>query len=215
MVPDNRRKDGNGVQALYFKLRGDERPPDEWGIPRDCEVGLKVYLGNIGEGIADTRDAAIRMQAKLAREGLAPRLFAKVRVYSSDGTLRGFGLVTEHVCVGCWEDHPNGMDSARAQSYLLSRLPGFGDLHEGNYGFHPRTGLPMVIDFGDHGVRRIRWTRIPGERARAAKAMERQRAEAEDRARRERKHAERHARRRQRGESRCHTCGGTLARLAP
>jgi len=204
------KHDGAGIQARYYKLEGENRPPRDYGVPEHVPIGLKVYATED----RGTRDTAVRMQQKLAREKLAPEVYAKVAVWQA-GEQVGWGLVTEHILLGDWTG--SHLNSGQAHRYLLDRLPGFGDLHEGNYGFNPRNGLPQVVDMGDHGVRRLKWKRVPGARWHAAhaerKAAERAEAEAaadKRRAARADRRAANHARRQRRGDRRCATCNASL-----
>ena len=208
------KHDGAGIQARYYKLEGENRPPRSFGVPDHIPVGLKVYSTDERA----TRDTAVRMQEKLSREKLAPEVYAKVAVFQA-GEQIGWGLVTEHILLGDWTG--SHMDSSRARSYLLDRLPGFGDMHEGNYGFNPRTGMPQVVDMGDHGVRRLKWKRVPGARWHAERVQREERERAQAAADADRRRADRekrraaardanHKRRRERGDTHCHTCDVSL-----
>ncbi len=204
-----RAVDGQGIQARYYILADNQKPTN---VPANVPVGLKVYGG---EETRDTRDKAYAMQAKLARHLLAPQVFGKVAVYTYDDspaetTFFGHGLVTEHIMVGEWSGSP--IPSRVARDYLMKRLPGVGDMHEGNYGWNPRNGCAQLIDMGDHGIRHIGWTRVPayGQRANRKARLEAKVVADEVLARRADKRRKAHERRKAQGDTCCRTCGRTL-----
>ena len=164
-----------GVQASFFVIPADWYPRG-FVRPADVEaVGLKVYRSN---GFKRTRDAAVKAQVKLSRHALAPILFGCWRVKACKPDAPGFpaacvdygwGFLTECIDVAKfgWTGDAWGWTQGAAEEYLDERLPGFGDMHHGNYGFNRRLGVPQVLDMGDHGIGVLGWTRVPPMSGRA------------------------------------------------
>ncbi len=144
-----KKRSGAGCASSFYKLKGKR------------DRGFKIFSSKEDAEIAHTH------QSELSTYDLAPYVYSQVgRVRKSDGSLTGWGFITEIAslicCPGnsceCCDRESISYDYEHEISNLVDNMYeygfSFGDEHPGNVGFVKRNGFSVMvcIDTGDESV---------------------------------------------------------------
>jgi len=144
-----KKRSGAGCASSFYKLKGKR------------DRGFKIFSSK------EDAEIARNHQSELSTYNLAPYVYSQVgRVRKSDGSLTGWGFITEIAellcCPGngceCCDRESISYDYGDEICNLIGNMEDygfhFGDDHPGNLGFVMRDGLPVMvcIDTGDESV---------------------------------------------------------------
>ena len=144
-----KKRSGAGCASSFYKLKGKR------------DRGFKIF------GCKEDAEIAHTHQSELSTYDLAPYVYSQVgRVRKSDGSLTGWGFITEIAelicCPGnscyCCDRESISYDYEQEISNLVDNMYeygfSFGDDHPGNVGFVKRNGFAVMvcIDTGDESI---------------------------------------------------------------